>query len=80
MGFNVENKEDCYLASFSEEKILVIPHFENVEFEIPKKQANIHRVIISNYKFDSTGFKVFSLQELEHLAENRLKLVKCTFK
>lgn len=74
LGFNVENKGDCYLVSFGEEKILVIPHLENVEFEIPKEQANINRVIISNYKFDSTGFKVFSLQELEHLAENKLKL------
>ena len=56
------------------EKVLIIPHLENVEFEIPKEQFNIKKVIVTNSTCDSTEVKVFSLQELEYLAESKKRL------
>ena len=74
LGFDVVKKEDCFIASHDGEKVLIIPYFENVEFEIPKEILNVKKVIISNSKLDSSELRVYSLRELEYLIENREKL------
>lgn len=74
LGFTVENKENCYLASYGQLKALIIPHFENIEFELPKEQLEAKKVIITASNFNSYELKVLSLNELEYLAKNKEKL------